>query len=292
MTVGRRQGADLVLAHDPCLSGLHFAIDWHSDDSIVVRDLNSTNGIAVNDVCRSEAVVTAQDRIRAGKHLFAIAFERNGESAVLDRSKDFANVAYHGEALASGLYRFEPTGAVIAPADLASRIEEHHPLLLIAHLGALGVEPPQSDIELAYICDWYPAERLAELSPVLLGCDDPLDRFDLIAKGWGKNALVCLFTRSPKETLLSHLRGVVRGQERAEVPPPEGQMTGFCWPALLAGLLEFGDPQTVDFWFTGVAAVLLEAAPPVGWQVYSRAGFHEVLEHMGFREEMPRTATL
>ncbi|MCA9151039.1 MAG: DUF2169 domain-containing protein [Planctomycetales bacterium] len=68
-TVGRTPRAQVVLAHDPELSSLHFSIEC-LPGSVVLRDCQSTNGTFVNDQRISEHRLTNGDQIRAGRTRF------------------------------------------------------------------------------------------------------------------------------------------------------------------------------------------------------------------------------
>lgn len=71
--VGRGPGVDVAIA-DPAMSRQHFALEI-AGQGFRVRDLGSTNGVALNGDDVESAAVEHGDRIRAGDHVFRFLAE-------------------------------------------------------------------------------------------------------------------------------------------------------------------------------------------------------------------------
>jgi hypothetical protein len=111
-----------------------------------------------------------------------------------------------------------------------------------------------------------------------------VDAFALIEAGWGKDAVVCVFSRRELGELLEHLRKILRGPEPAAGDPNKGKLVGFCWPSVVAHVLADQPAETVSGMLAGIDAVLVESAPPHAWRVYSGSGFGKALAKLGFEE--------
>lgn len=74
LRVGRTTKAEIVIADDPTMSGLHFEVQCR-DDGCLVRDLDSRNGLFVNNRQAAEAELRDGDQVRAGRTYFGVAVE-------------------------------------------------------------------------------------------------------------------------------------------------------------------------------------------------------------------------
>ncbi|MBZ0269365.1 FHA domain-containing protein [bacterium] len=72
--VGRGPSVDFTVT-DAAMSRQHFAVELAGDE-VRVRDLGSTNGIALNGKAVDAAELTHGDRIKAGDHVFQFLAER------------------------------------------------------------------------------------------------------------------------------------------------------------------------------------------------------------------------
>lgn len=71
ITIGRKEGNNVVLA-EPYVSGNHSKISIR-DNEIIIEDLNSTNGVFVNEErVRGFCKLRANDRIRIGNAVFKV----------------------------------------------------------------------------------------------------------------------------------------------------------------------------------------------------------------------------
>lgn len=74
LRVGRTAKAEIVVADDPTMSGMHYEVQCR-DEGCRVRDLDSRNGLFVNGRQVSEAEVHDGDQVRAGRTFFGVAIE-------------------------------------------------------------------------------------------------------------------------------------------------------------------------------------------------------------------------
>jgi hypothetical protein len=75
---GRTAKAEIVVADDPTMSSLHCEVQCEQD-GCRVRDLNSRNGLFVNNDQVAEAELRDGDRLRAGRTFFGVAIEQVDE---------------------------------------------------------------------------------------------------------------------------------------------------------------------------------------------------------------------
>jgi pSer/pThr/pTyr-binding forkhead associated (FHA) protein len=73
LTVGRRESCDICL-HLPNVSGLHCEL-FFDDGLWWIRDLNSTNGIKVNDMRVARKMLRPEDEITIGKRKYKIDYD-------------------------------------------------------------------------------------------------------------------------------------------------------------------------------------------------------------------------
>jgi len=76
VTLGRKDGNDVVI-DDPMVSREHAVIERRRDDSLVVRDLGSTNPVQLNERPVTEAALVDGDRLLFGST--TLVFSRSGE---------------------------------------------------------------------------------------------------------------------------------------------------------------------------------------------------------------------
>jgi hypothetical protein len=158
------------------------------------------------------------------------------------------------------------------------------PVYLIVDFRNLGSPPPEQIVTPQYLFDWLDPVAAPLASPVVVGQDDLLDWPNLIRQAWGKDAVICLFSRQEKPALLEHLRRSLRAKPKRE--DMSGGMLGFCWPSVMAMLLAHGPPALVRQLLAGIDAVLVELPDlPETWQVYGEAGVADLLAQAGLSRE-------
>ena len=121
-------------------------------------------------------------------------------------------------------------------------------------------------------------------SPVILAGQETSEWKPLIAQGWGNDAVVCLFSRQDKPTVVEHLRNAVR--VKGKRGDSSGGVLGICWPSVMAMLLAHGPPALVRRLLSGIGAVLVELPDlPDTWQVYGESAVTQLLEKSGLRPQ-------
>ena len=298
--IGRTEWADYSFPQDGRMSSTHFALET-DDAGCYVRDLGSTNGTLVNGRRIMDRVLVRQgDEIVAGETRFALrvegvspdgpAFAAVPAAPEFDAAPPFApppvsppqgGATYSVEKCDSGLTLCRGNNDEIPPADLAVLLCQSCPAYLIVDFRNLGSPPPEELASRNYLFDWLEPPAAAVASPLLVGQDDLLTWPMLIEQGWGKDAVICLFSQQEKSALLDHLRHCLRARPKRE--DMGGGMLGFCWPSVMSMLLAHSAPAFVRQLLVGIDAVLVELPDlPETWQVYGEARVADLLAQVGF----------
>ena len=98
LRAGRLSDNSLTLNHRE-ISRQHFRITWREDDRFLVEDLNSSNGVFLNDarlVARVAQILSEGDIIRAGPFLLTFMRIEYPEPEILERPQ----IAFDDEPLA------------------------------------------------------------------------------------------------------------------------------------------------------------------------------------------------
>jgi hypothetical protein len=298
LRVGRTEWADFAVPHDSLMSGVHFAL--RSDSSgCYLTDLGSSNGTLVNgQPVTARTLLRAGDEIRAGETRFAVSIDDEsrapgdvpGQPAQTGSAGGrFAgdsgmpapqNVRFSMEACSSGLTLCRGNAGQLPPDELAGLIVRQLPLYLMVDFRKLGSSPPGDAAQRMYLFPWLPPAAAAAASPVILASQETSEWKALIAQGWGSDAVVCLFSRQDKPTVVEHLRNAVRVKgKRGDL---SGGVLGICWPSVMAMLLAHGAPALVRRLLAGIDAVLVELPDlPDTWQVYGENAVTQLLEKSG-----------
>jgi hypothetical protein len=314
--VGRTEWADYSFPEDGRLSSTHFALETDAT-ACYVRDLGSTNGTFVGGRRIAEKVALCHgDEIVAGHTRFQVKLEgAQAEGAQLDGafpagvplpgmegpaelaappfvappaapfpvSPQQAGATFTVEKCNSGLTLCRGSNDQIPPADLAVLLCQSCPAYLIVDFHKLGSPPPEDLAARNYLFDWLPLPSAEIVSPLLVGQDDLLTWPVLIAQGWGKDAVICLFSRQEKPALLEHLHRALRAKPERE--DMSGGMLGYCWPSVMSMLLGHGPPSMIRPLLAGIDAVLVELPDlPETWQLFGDAGVAHLLVQAGLTQ--------
>jgi len=114
LTVGRREGADIVLRF-PNVSGTHCLL-WLEDGYWHVKDEGSSNGTKVNGVRVTEQRLNPGDKISIARHAYEIAYEPAHLGAVAAHEEKTAQESVFGRSLleSAGLENRRPGGPASA----------------------------------------------------------------------------------------------------------------------------------------------------------------------------------
>ena len=162
-------------------------------------------------------------------------------------------------------------------SDVAVRLSRLYPIHLIIDFTRLGMEPPPELAPPQYLFDWLKPAAIPRISPVLVSPLELPTWPDIVERGSGKDAVVCLYTRLEKDGLLEHLRGSCKG------PPGHGNaVLGCCWPNVLGPLLTNSTTGFVGQLLSGIDAVLIESPGRAGsWQIYGNGRILDDLAQVG-----------
>jgi pSer/pThr/pTyr-binding forkhead associated (FHA) protein len=322
LQVGRTNWADLAITQDARMADVHFALKTDFA-ACFIKNIDQDKGTQVNgQQLVAEAELRHGDKILAGDTLFVVHVE---EAAAVPRTAapphpDHAVGPRPGPAtepprpglapvpapIATGgaqggavklTYTFETcdTGLTlcrgqvddIEPHELAVALSQVFPPFLIVDFKKLECGKPQEIGSPDYLFDWLDSNAAAVFSPVVLSPGDYPAWPVLIEKGWGEDAVICLFSRQKKSALLDHLRLLCRGELN---PGGKGRaIVGYCWPSVMAPLLAHYTKDFVRRLIEGIDAVLVELPDlPITWQIYSGNGhLAEALDRLGFVREEP-----
>jgi FHA domain/Domain of unknown function (DUF4123) len=299
LRVGRTEWADFAVPTDGHMSGIHFALET-DERACYLQDLGSSNGTAVNGRPVAERIqLNDGDEILAGETRFRIRLEREEGDRVAaaltpgleraGREPDRAAVApppqprgktsYTLERCESGLTLCRGSVAEIHPADLAALLAQKISLYLIVDSRKIEAPPPPPEPP-CYLFDWLDPQAAALVSPVIVSQEDFADWPVVLQRGWGADAVICLFSKQAKEALVEHLRRSLRAKGKRD--DPSAGMIGFCWPSVMALLLSHQTPRFVSQLLTGIDAVLVELPDlPETWQLFGGATMVEALDRLG-----------
>lgn len=294
LQVGRTEWADFSLARDGHMSGVHFALET-DNTACYIKDLGSSNGTLLNGrSVTDKAVVGDGDEIRAGETLFTVHIDGAASQPatpasaqpIAERSPaavvpaptaaavSRAAVSYQAETCDSELTRYHGSVDKIRPGELAVRLGQAVPLHVILELNKLEMPLPEGLAQPEYLMDWLPEEARAKYSPIVLSASDQPDLFSVIEAGWGKDAMIGIYSKEAKPALLERVR------------PAAG---AFVRPSVLAPQLTAGAPAFVGKLLSGIDAVLVEGESPAQWNLLAKSEFEQTLDTLGFvRQEATR----
>ena len=171
--------------------------------------------------------------------------------------------------------------------QLAEKLGKLCPAHLIVDLNRAECSLP-AEAEAEYLFDWLPEAARPIGSPVLVSAPAADLLAVILASVWGKDCLVCLYSRKNASEVLGQVRLALRGGVAGDGPP--ARMTGLCWPEVLRPLLEQGVPETAELILAGIDVVLVESEDGSGWRAYSRGNFSGILNRLGFAEQSDEEA--
>ena len=218
----------------------------------------------------------------------SILSPRPGMAAAVDAPVPVAQpgetVIYAMETCGSGLTLCRGTTAQIPPAQLAVLLCQFLPVPLIVVFRKLG-SPLREELDSPnYLFNWLDPAAAAAVSPVMVAQDELMTWPTLVEQGWGKDAVVCLYSNQDKGALLDHMRRACRANRQAG--GDEGSVLGCCWPSLLGALLAHFTPNVVRDLLAGIDAVLLESLdPPNAWRLFGPGQVTKMLDQLGFRRQ-------
>ena len=190
-------------------------------------------------------------------------------------------VNYTLASCSSGLTLCQGSAEQISASELAILLCRFLPVYLIVDFRNVGAAMPGELASPRHLFDWLDPATAAAVSPVLVAQDELLTWPTLVEQGWGKDAVVCLFSSQERGAMLDHLRRSCRAKPQASAEG--GAILGVCWPSLLGPILAHFTPRLVRDLMAGIDAVLVEASePPGAWQLYGGGQLVKMLDDLGF----------
>lgn len=291
--VGRTARADYAIA-DERMSGVHFAL--HCDASACrLRDLDSTNGTFVNGERVTEVSLRDGDTIYAGQTTFSVRLEdvahqpetvkappedaRTPHDAAPSGREGRSAVQCTRTQCPSGLCLYQGHLGERSPVDIAASLAKALPLHLIvaAHL---GLESASQASAPTYLYEWM-SESAARLSPQIITPDDCDDLFAIVERGWGSDALVCVYSKKPASELVAQLRLAAKGQASPAQVPVEQHMFRTCQPSRLGPVLQHCTAEFANALFAALDCILFESSTGADWNLLTTEGFEGVLTNVG-----------
>jgi len=176
----------------------------------------------------------------------------------------------------SGLTLFRGAEAKFQASAIAKALGLVVPAHLVVDSGRLGCPLPACLPEPQHLFDWL-APSLLAASPVIVGPVADDRGFAIVDQGWGKNALVCIYSRCEQAELLAHLRELAGGANRHR-GAIEGDIPGPFWPCILATVLSNGSRHFADKVFARIEAVFQEVHSGQRWGIFARREFAQILQ--------------
>ena len=303
--VGRTEWADVSLPDDTHMSSIHFEAETDLK-ACYIRDHESTNGTFLNGKrTKGRQVVCDGDIVVAGDTSFSVRIEggdvdaagRNirktelaapggaaaAQPAPAKRQRGEQPPPFTAEKCGSGLTLCRGEIAAAGAADVALRLCDKFAAHLIVDFRRLGQPPPKDLCQREYLFDWFNPAIAALASPLLISQHDLTSWPELLEAGWGKDAVVCVFSNEDRAEVWRHLRQVCRVKARASGPPTA--VLGFCWPSVLVSLLSHHAAYSSQL-LEGLDAVLTEFPDlPDTWQLYGKGSLPDDLDALGFDQQ-------
>lgn len=187
---------------------------------------------------------------------------------------------YTVERCDSGLTLLRGNLSEITPGELAVRLTQFCPVYLLMDFSHLGAPVPEDVPRKDYVFGWLDPAVAAGVSPLVLSQEELPHWPQLVDQGWGKDAVVCLFSRMQKGPLVEHIQAVCRTRQRGG--EPGDAVIGCCWPSVLSAMLAHSPAATVQSLLAGIEAVLVELPDlPETWQVFGPAELRQRLDRAG-----------
>lgn len=286
--IGRLPECDLADPGDLHLSRQHCRIEYRGADC-VLKNLSS-NGTLVNGERVDEVALRDGDRIECSQLRLTVAFAKEESPTQRVASAEVATqrnrpAAYAAEPCSSGLVRYTAVQPQPGLAEMLAHLAASRPAYAIVDFRKIGLPVPENLGDSDCLFYWLPAEVIKTGSPRIVPADDAEQFPEIVERGWGKDGVVCLFSKAPRDELVRHLQDATgyRANDQGG-----GGMLGYCWPGVLNLLLAHQPAEATKSLMEGIDAVLVEAPDsPAGWNLYAGADFEKTLQSFGLTKAEP-----
>ncbi|PHS18374.1 MAG: hypothetical protein COA78_02595 [Blastopirellula sp.] len=300
--IGRTEMADVTVTGDGQISSAHFAVDCNAE-KCKVRDLQSQNGILLNDTKVPHASIYDGDQIQAGDTQFIVQVQGGPEApgaalrtwspgnqaeAPLAGSHQFAT--YHKTKINDELFAFEQVESDPPPIELIRRLARNRTFYLVIDPLKVGKISSQIDsVETKYLIDWVPEVTAEAMSPLIHKICDVEQNIDYLSEVWGRDGAMLFFPVNDDGPLFDHLISLAKYYpEESQLPegvteaPPS--MLIYYWPSVLSMLIVNKNFPLAKRFLENVEFAVGQGESPETWKAYARKPFQEKLIAAGFME--------
>ena len=288
-----------VLSDDNAILPLHFQLRCE-DDVWTIQNLDAESGIKFNeeDVGPDGITIEQDGEIEVGQTTITLTIDDGGEpekefsesekkQAAASLLPIAAGVAVFAATAASqrtpadviefnrkkchsGMVLLEGVNTNVSPSSVAWALAQSIPLYLIADFARLQMPLPEQLEKPTFLFNWMDDDVLPHCSPTIFSPEDPVDPFEIIDEFWGKDAMLCLFSKMDKNRMATHLRAALRRDDGKSTSVPNG-ILGYCWPEAGRAVLASAPTKMLTPLTKDVEAFLVEGEEPEQWQVYCDA---------------------
>jgi hypothetical protein len=273
--VGGTEWAEFAVPGDPQLADVQFVVE--SDfEHCHVRNVHPDQALFVNGIKTEARTLVNGDIVTAGTTRFSVGIQQSLEAerlhdAIRANPLRQANpdLQYRFERCGSGLLRFYGTEPSQTPIEVARLLVQQHCFYIVAHMQKSGLELPRHltrvvDLSVRAEVD---VTQLNPSSLVMLSASDEVDRFQLLEKSWGCDAIVGIFSTCERPALLQSLL----------------RSTLWVYPAhIIRDQLASGTGMFLHDLFKGIKAILVESPSPGGWELFAHSQVDPLWMQLGF----------
>ena len=273
--VGGTEWAEFAVPGDPQLAAVQFVVE--SDyEHCSIRNIHADQALFVNGKETQARTLVNGDIVTAGSTRFSVGIQESPEverrqAAIRANSQWQAGpeLQYQVERCESGLLRFYGSDASQSPTEVALILAQQHCFYLVAHAQKAGLELPP---HLTRVVDLSARGEVDVLqldpsSVVMLSPSDPVERFQLLEKGWGRDAIVGIFSTGERPAVIQSLL-----RSTLWVYPPH----------IIRDQLAAGTGSFLHDLFKGIKAILIESTAPGGWEMFAHPQVDPLWMQLGF----------
>ena len=273
--VGGTEWAEFAVPGDPQLADVQFVVE--SDfEHCHIRNVHPDQALFVNGIKTEARTLVNGDIVTAGTTRFSVGIQQSLEAerlhdAIRANPMRQANpdLQYRFERCGSGLLRFYGSEPSQSPTEVAKLLAQQHCFYLVAHMQKSGLELP---CHLTHVVDLSVRAEVdvTQLNPsslVLLSASDGVERFQLLERSWGRDAIVGIFSTCERPMLIQSLL----------------RSTLWVYPAhIIRDQLAGGTGTFIHDLFKGIRAILVESPAPGGWELFAHSQVDPLWMQLGF----------
>lgn len=207
---GRTDLADVVIAHDDQMSGVHFDISWDGKTALV-RDKNSHFGTLLNGLPIVKSVVSHGGWIRAGRTDIMVYIENFSQIAAAQNAAPDPDLPILDDEPSADAPLDEPPPEAVHALQFLRAESAREPLYTIVDTARSDAILPmlQESVERHQsLYEGAEGDALADVAPYLVGpmlADSPL-LSRLVEHGWGRRWGIYFTSQLPFREIRRHFR--------------------------------------------------------------------------------------